>query len=60
MYKIRQEDGVVIVFGEYFRLGRQKRPCNCGGGKVVEVIPRRENSKNRSPEMGNKLGILRD
>lgn len=59
MNRIRQEEGAVIVFGEYFRLGHQKRPCNYGGGKV-EVIPRRENSKNRSPEMGNKLDISKD
>lgn len=38
----------------------RKDHATMGGGKVVEVIPRRENSKNRSPEMGNKLGILRD
>lgn len=48
-----------MVFGEFFKLGSQERPCYYGSRKV-RVIPRKENSINKSPEMRNKLDILRE
>lgn len=37
----------------------QKGVSHAAGGVELRVIPRRENSKNKSPEMGNKCDVVR-
>lgn len=59
MNKIKAGTWAVMVFGEYFKLGSQERLC-CSESRKVRVIPKKENSENKSPEMRNKRDILRE